>query len=259
MKTAIFVHTSWAGLSSNHLYLGCCHVMYCGSYTLPQAAILIKAFPKECSRGALPDRCQNRWMPNCHQCGTPLNTHFPSEVVLSSMGPACTALQLALTCRQEDVKTGRGELKISLSYACTLVCGFTALTGFWLWEPRFLIFLLSWPGCICLLSPRWQRLQYFWGLRMLPDRPVFQNILWVWSHSRCLHPVLRSTGRYPLPVHRWVALLTAHRPRQRACRYKNAAQISSLLSSRFLWAVWAIVAKCFPICSFLSQNYSLIF
>lgn len=143
--------------------------------------------------------------------------------------------------------------------AVTFVCGFTALTGFWLWEPRFLIFLLSWPGCICLLYPRWERLQYFWGLRMLPDRPVFQSILWAWSHGRCLHPVLRSTGRYPLPVHRWVALLTAHRPRQRACRYKNAVQISSLLSSRFLWAVWAIVAKCFPICSFLSQNYSLIF
>lgn len=111
MKTAIFVHTSWAGLSSNDLCLDCCHVMYCGSYTLPQAAILIKAFPKECSRGALPNQCQNRWMPNCHQCGTPLNTHFPSEIVLSSMGPACTTLPLALTCREEDVKTGRGGVE----------------------------------------------------------------------------------------------------------------------------------------------------
>ena len=51
---------------------------------------------------------------------------------------------------------------------------------------------------------------------------------------------------------------SAHRPLAASLWDNYVAQIRSLLPSRFLWAVWAIVTKCSPICSFLSQSHSLI-
>lgn len=103
----------------------------------------------------------------------------------------------------------------------------------------------------CLAGLHFRR-WFFWSANWVKGG-IFRS-----GHKMLALPFEKSGSVSSTRLHR-VALLWGTWTPARGLPSTIQLTLVSFLPSRFLEAAWGIVAKCFPICLFLGQTYSLIF